>query len=421
MPRVGAVGWILCRHSIAALKDLLKTRRASSLATRLRLVIEDLGPTFVKLGQVLSTRPDILPDALAAELALLQDHARVVPFLDIRRRVEAELAAPLEELYAYFETEPLAQASIGQVHRAALMDGTEVIVKVRRPGVMATIDLDLRLLERTARIAERSSRVARSYDAAGLARRFAATLREECNYLIEGRNAEAIALALRDSPQVYVPAIAWGYTSLGVLTEMRVEGVKIDDLEALKALGVDRKMVAATFVDAYLTMVFGDGVFHADPHPGNVFVDSDGCVGFVDFGMTGEVAPVTIRSLGGVLLAIVGTDAVIMADALLSLGVAAPNLDRRRLEEDLGRLLSEYAHRPLDEMPVAEVLTKVMGIVRRHHLVLPPDLALLVKTVMMCEGVALQLDPGFLLVPRLLPFASRATYTETEGPQNQGG
>ncbi|MEI8337457.1 MAG: AarF/UbiB family protein [Actinomycetes bacterium] len=417
MPRVGAVGWILGRHSIAALKDLLKTRRASSLATRLRLAIEDLGPTFVKLGQVLSTRPDILPDALAAELALLQDHARVVAFVDIRRRVEAELAAPLEELYAYFETEPLAQASIGQVHRAALMDGTEVIVKVRRPGVMATIDLDLRLLDRTARIAERASRVARRYDAAGLARRFAATLREECNYLIEGKNAEAIALALRDSPHVYVPAIAWGYTSLGVLTEMRVDGVKIDDLEALEALGVDRKTVAATFVDAYLTMVFGDGVFHADPHPGNVFVDSDGCVGFVDFGMTGEVAPATIRSLGGVLLAIVGTDPVIMADALLSLGVAAPNLDRRRLEEDLGRLLSEYAHRPLDEMPVAEVLTKVMGIVRRHHLVLPPDLALLVKTVMMCEGVALHLDPGFLLVPRLLPFASRVTYTESDGPQ----
>ena len=215
------------------------------------------------------------------------------------------------------------------------------------------------------------------------------------------------ALALAGVPHVVVPGIDWERTTNGVLTEVRVAGAKVDDVVTLDQMGVDRRAVAVTFADAYLTMVFGRGFFHADPHPGNVFVDEEATVSFVDFGMTGEVDPVTERSLGGVLLAIVAADPVQMADALLGLGMMTRAVDRARLESDLGHLLERYAHRSLEEMPVAEVLGKVMGIVRRHRLTLPPDLALLVKTVMMCEGVALRLDPGFLLVPRLLPFAAR--------------
>jgi ubiquinone biosynthesis protein len=291
-----------------------------------------------------------------------------------------------------------------------------VVVKVRRPGVLDTIELDLGLLDRTARRAARVSRLARRYDLPGLARRFAETLRAECDYRLEGRNAEAIARALGQLPDVVVPQVDWQHTCESVLTEGRVEGVKIDDLDALERMGVDRAAVAVTFADLYLAMVFGDGFFHADPHPGNVFVDADGTVGLVDFGMTGRVEPATGTALGGVLVALVATDAHGMADALLGLGMATRTVDRPRLERDLGALLADYAHRPLDQLPVAEVLGRVMAVVRRHRLRLPPDLALLVKTVMMCEGVALRLDPGFLLVPRLLPYAARLTGGGPDAP-----
>lgn len=405
--RVRAVVAILVTNAFGTLGDLVRRRRGERLARRFRRMLEALGPTFIKLGQVLSTRPDILPDVVATELALLQDHAPIVRFAEIRTAVEAGLCATLEERYREFDPVPLAAASIGQVHAALLPDGTAVVVKVRRPEVRRTIDVDLRILERGARLLGRVSRLARRYDVVGLADRFATTLRLECDYVQEGRNAEVIAAALASVPNVVVPAIDWARTTDGVLTEMRVAGAKVDDIVTLDQMGVDRGAVAVTFADAYLTMVFGNGFFHADPHPGNVFVDEDATVSFVDFGMTGQVDPVTERALGGVLLSIVAADRVRMADSLLGLGMATRSVDRVRLEADLGHLLDRYAHRSLEEMPVAEVLGKVMGIVRRHRLTLPPDLALLVKTVMMCEGVALRLDPGFLLVPRLLPFASR--------------
>lgn len=379
-------------------------------------MLEDLGPTYIKLGQVLSTRPDLLPDVLAAELARLQDHAPAVDVGAIEAAVAAGLGRTVDEAYRTFERVPLAAASIGQVHAATLADGRAVVVKVRRPGVLATIDLDLGLLERSARRVARVSRVARRYDVVGLAARFAETLRQECDYRREGRNAEAIALALAPVPGVAVPAIDWDHTSDSVLTEVRIEGAKIDDLDALVAMGIDRARVAGTFADVYLTMVFGDGFFHADPHPGNVFVDADGTVGLVDFGMTGRVAPATGAALGGVLVALVATDASRMADALLGLGMATRAVDRPRLERDLAALLADYAHRPLEELPVAEVLGRVMAVVRRHRLTLPPDLALLVKTVMMCEGVALRLDPRFMLVPRLWPFAARLALGEPGPP-----
>ncbi|MFM7271935.1 MAG: ABC1 kinase family protein [Actinomycetes bacterium] len=411
---------VVARGLLGAVADLRRRPRGPALAQRTRCTIEQLGPTFIKLGQVLSTRPDLLPDRLAAELARLQDHAPVVSAPAIEAAVAAGLGAGPTTAFASFDLTPLAAASIGQVHAATLADGAAVVVKVRRPGVLDTIDLDLALLDRTARRVARVSRLARRYDVRGLADRFARTLRAECDYRLEGRNAEVIAAAVASLPGVVVPRIDWGHTCGSVLTEARVEGVKIDDLAALERMGVDRTVVAATFADLYLTMVFGDGFFHADPHPGNVFVAPDGTVGLVDFGMTGRVEPETRAALGGVLLALVATDARGLADALLGLGMATREVDRPRLERDLGALLADYAHRPLEELPVAEVLGRVMAVVRRHRLRLPADLALLVKTVMMCEGVALRLDPRFLLVPRLLPFAARLAADDSDGSASAG-
>jgi ubiquinone biosynthesis protein len=329
-----------------------------------------------------------------------------VPFADIEAAVEGTLGRPLPAVYAEFDEQPIAAASIGQVHAARLHDGTEVVVKVRRPGVVDQIEIDLDVMARASRVAGRVGALAR-YDPEGLAQEFATTLRGELDYLREAHNAEQLAAAFADDDRVHIPKVFREHTRAAVITEARVRGVKIDDLDALDRAGIDRVAVARAFADAYLSMVFVFRFFHADPHPGNVFVGEHGRIGFVDFGMVGEVTARTARGLGVVLVALTGTDAARMADGLLRLGVATSDADRPALERDLARLLERHAHVPLEELHVGPLLAEVMGVVRAHRLRLPSDLALLLKTVMMCEGVAAQLDPGFLLVPLLVPYASR--------------
>jgi ubiquinone biosynthesis protein len=374
---------------------------------QLRRLLEELGPTFMKLGQVLSTRPDLVPPAFEAELARLQDSAPTVPFDEIAAAVENSLGSRPRDAFREFDPVPLAAASIGQVHAATLHDGTDVVVKVRRPGVVDGIDLDLEVLERFASLVTRYSSLAARYDLSGLVREFETTLRSELDYTLEGQNAELIASGFEADDRVYVPRVFWELTRDDVITEARVRGMKVDDLRALDAAGVDRVDVARTFADAYLSMVFERGFFHADPHPGNVFVDAAGRVGFVDFGMVGRVAPHTGRGLGSVLLALVATDAARMADGLLRLGIACDDIDRPALERDLAHFLDRYANVPLEQLHLGPLLAEMMSVVRAHRLRLPSDLALLLKTVMMSEGVAAQLDPSFELVPLLVPYAAR--------------
>ena len=289
----------------------------------------------MKLGQVLSTRPDLIPPDYEAELARLQDAAPSVPAHDIVAAVESALGRPVREAFADFALVPLAAASIGQVHAATLRDGTDVVVKVRRPGVMEQVNVDLDLLDRLAAIAARRSAVAGRYNPVGLAREFGTTLLGELDYLNEGRNAELVATGFADDERVHVPRVFWDYTTVDVITEERIRGTKIDDMRALERRGVDRRSVARVFADAYLSMVFVHGFFHADPHPGNIFVESTQRVGLVDFGMVGRVGPDTRRGLGTILLALVASDASRMADGLLRLGIACENVNRPDLERDL--------------------------------------------------------------------------------------
>jgi len=415
------VGAVLVRHGLGALVDLLDmrvllphlhqppARARPPEPVRLRRALEQLGTTSMKLGQVLSTRPDLVPPAFETELALLQDAAPTVPYTEIAQAVEHALGTPLDAAFRRFEAVPIAAASIGQVHAATLPDGTDVIVKVRRPGVTERVNLDLNLLARAAEVAGRHSALARRYDAVGLAREFAETLRAELDYSREGRNAELVAAGFGGDERVHIPKVFWDHTRQDVITEERIRGTKVDDVRALDAAGLDRAVVARIFADAYLSMVFVRGFFHADPHPGNVFVESASRIGFVDFGMVGSVAPHTSRGLGTILLALVATDPSRMATGLLRLGVAYDDIDRPRLERDLAQLLARYGSVPLDQLRLGPLLTSVMGIVRAHRLRLPSDLALLLKTVIMCEGVAAQLDPSFQLVPLLVPYAARLT------------
>ncbi len=417
--RAAQIAQVLTRHGFGYLVDVaglahLVRRHEPDTAPgpeHLRRALEELGPTFVKLGQLLSTRADLVPPSYEAELTRLQDSAPPVPFARIVRSVEDALRRPIDEAFARFDRVPLAAASIGQVHAAALPDGSEVAVKVRRPDIIGEVDEDLELLGRLASFAQRRWRLADRYDPMGLAREFEATLRCELDYEHEGRNADRIRAELAEDSGVHVPRVYWDRTTTKVLTLERVAGRKITDVAGLVADGVDRPAVARRFCEMYLQMVFVSGFFHADPHPGNVFVQPDGALALVDYGMVGEVDDDTRRALGGVLIALALGDADGLAAAMADLGVAPPSSDAAALRDDLAEFMATYRHLSLQELQVRAILGDMLAVVRRHRLRLPHQLALLLKTVTTCEGVAQQVDAGFELLPVLLPYASKLQQT----------
>ncbi|MBI2942242.1 MAG: AarF/ABC1/UbiB kinase family protein [Chloroflexi bacterium] len=372
-----------------------------------RMALGELGATFIKLGQLLSTRADLLPPEYQAELARLQDAAPPVPTAIVRDTVVAELGRPIEAIFATFEPTPLAAASIGQVHAATLLSGREVVVKVRRPDVVEEVEVDLDILQNLAAVASRRWEFASQYDLVGLAQEFAQTLRNELDYLHEGRSAERFAASFARDPAIHIPPVFWEQTTSRVLTLERIRGIKISDLAALDAAHIDRQRLAEQATRIYLKMVFEDGFFHADPHPGNIFVEPDGRIGLIDFGMVGTVDARTREQLVDVLLAVTTRDADRLVDTLLELGVVRRRVNRDLLQRDLEHMVSRYYGRTLGEVPLGQLLTDALGVIRRHRLQLPPNLALLLKTMVMSEGLGEQLDPSFNLTTMLAPYAER--------------
>lgn len=377
------------------------------------MALEDLGPTFVKLGQLLSSRADVLPPAYQTELARLQDAAPPEPPGTFEAVIEAELGRPAGDVFARFDATPLAAASIGQAHAAALADGTEVVVKIRRPGAVAQIEVDLAVLETAANAATRWLAIARRTDVAGLVGELARTLRAELDYRVEAANAERFAANFASDPTVHVPAVRHEASSEQVITLERVDGVKVSDLAALDAAGVDRSALARKIVDVVLAMVFEHGFFNADPHPGNLFVQPDGRLGLVDFGMVGTLEPTTRTRLVGLFVATAAGDATSLAEELLGLGTATGPVDREGLTRDLSGLLGQVTSVPLGEVRLGPLLQAELAIVRRHRLRLPPELALLAKTAAMTEGLAGLLDPGFMLLSSFAPYAARLVVPNT--------
>lgn len=372
---------------------------------RLRLALEELGPTFIKLGQILSTRGDLLPQPYLDELAKLQDAAPPIPEEQVRTILREELGRPLEEVFAVFEMTPLASASIGQVHAATLLDGTDVVIKVRRPSVAEQVEDDLHILLELALKSTRHWEAARFYDILAIAQEFAQTLRAELDYLHEGRNLETIAENFADEPDIHIPTVYWATTTSRMLTLERIHGFKISNGEAIQAAGLDRAAIASRASRLLLTMMLEHGVFHADPHAGNVWVERDGTIALIDFGMVGTVDSAARGLLVQLMISMTRQDASQLADVLLQLGMASTRVDRNALRRDLQRLLARYLGRPLQDIKFSAYLSEVLEVLRWHHLRLAPDLALLVKTLGMAEGLAEQLYPPFDLMEVYVPFA----------------
>ncbi len=301
--------------------------RRGALAARpekLREMLEELGPTFVKLGQILSTRPDLVSPETQAELAKLQDSTPPVPVEEIRAVIEADLGKTTRELFKTFDETPLAVASIGQVHAATLHDGSDVVVKVLRPGVVERVELDLEILASMAARAARTWEWARRYDAPALVREFAETMRRELNYSLEACNAERFAQNFANDDRVHIPKVYRDYSSPRVLTLERIHGLKITDSEGIKRAGFDAHQGADTAVSAFLKMVFEDGVYHADPHPGNYFVEASDRIGLVDFGMVGILDDATLEGLMGMLQGLLSDQPERVVDALEDMGCTGP-------------------------------------------------------------------------------------------------
>ncbi|GAB2733385.1 ABC1 kinase family protein [Sinomonas soli] len=372
-----------------------------------RLALEELGPTFMKLGQILSTRPDLIPEAYQAELAKLQDAAPPVPAEAIRAVVREELGEDAFAAFSAFDDVPLASASIGQVHAARLADGTKVVVKVRKPGAVERIREDLEILHNVAVRASRAWPVLDQYNVVGLVGEFSRTLTKELDYLEEGRNAERFAANFAGDGRYRFPRVFWQTTTSRVLTLEFMEGLKINDVEALDAAGLDRRALADHSAAALAQMIFEDGFFHADPHPGNMFVEPDGRISIIDFGMVGEIDDKLRGDLGHLLIALARKDARRLARALEGMSLTGPVSDRARLAADVAEFIQLYDGVDLADVNIARMAQKLLGVVRRHRLLMPAEAAIVIKMMVMAEGLGRVLDPGFRLSRVLEPHVRR--------------
>ena len=376
-------------------------------AEHMRMALEDLGTTFVKLGQMLSTRPDLLAPEYITEFGKLQDQVPPVPYDQLAEVIRQELGSPPEDVFKSFNPRPLASASIGQVHGARLHDDTPVAVKIQRPGVGARVEEELEILSDLAHYAARHTEWGAEYDIEGWMDEFAFTLRNELDYSREAGNADRIGKNFEGDPRVHVPRIYWEYTTGKVLAMEEISGIKVSDFEALEKAGLDRGRIAENCAHIILTMAYDHGFFHADPHPGNMFVLPGEVVALLDYGMVGMIGDDLKSSLVRIFLALTRGDAGQLADEFLLLGIARRSIKRQAFRRDIERLIQLFSDKPLKEIMAANAFHEFMAIARRHRMQLPSDIIILFKVIAMSEGLGAGLNPQFKLMEFAKPYFER--------------
>jgi ubiquinone biosynthesis protein len=363
---------------------------------RVRRALEDAGGMFVKLGQVLSTRADLLPPAFVSELSRLQDHVAPVPRDQVQQMLESELGCPTTEAFAEFDWRPVAAASIGQAYRARLHDGEIVIVKVQRPGVAQSVERDLEVLVQLGRTLEARAPWAAENHVMDFVHEFADRLREELDFRIEARNAGQIASRLGESDLVEIPRVHGDLSTSKVLVMQWLDGVNVRDAERVDTLEVDRRKLAECLLRAFLQQVLGDGLFHSDPHPGNVMVLSDGHLGLIDFGATGTLDAVQQASLRQMLLAVSQRDAALLRQALLEVATVRQGFDDEQFERGLARFMAR--HLAPGTRPSAAMFTELLQLLFAYGVVLPAEYSTLFRSLVTLEGTLTTLCPGYLVM-----------------------
>jgi ubiquinone biosynthesis protein len=378
-----------------------------SRAEKVRMALEELGPTYIKLGQILSTRPDLVPVDFVQELAKLQDDVPAVPFSAIRPVIESELGQPLEVIFDFFNEEALASASIGQVYQAGFKNGELAAVKVQRPGIRSTVEVDLEIMLHLATLAEKNIEEFALYRPVKIVEEFAATMEKEMDYTIEASNLERMAADFLDDATIYIPKVYRETTTPRVLTMEFIDGIKVSQVQSLEESGLDLKEITRRGADICLKQVFDHGFFHADPHPGNIFILAGNVVCLLDFGMVGSVNRQTREDFVELVDSVVHGHEGRTAQVLLKITSWDSEPDIRELEKDVADFLGQYLYKPLKDIRIGKLLKQLLDLTTRHHLRIPPDTFMMLKALATLEGVATMLDPDFDIISRAEPFIRR--------------
>jgi len=384
-------------------KDLHRYNQAQ----RLRMAMEELGPTFIKLGQLLSTRPDVLPHVYTDEFRKLQDEVPALPAEEIKLQIQRQLGRPIEEICREFTDEPIAAASIAQVHHGFLHSGEEVVFKVRRPAIARTVETDIDIMMGLAQLIEQHIPAMAIYDPVGLVKEFRRTIRREMDFTREGHTIERFAANFADDPTMHIPKVYWEHSGETVLTLEYIRGIKISEFEELLAQGFDLKELAKRGATAFLKQVLDHGVFHGDPHPGNIFVLPDHVLCLLDFGMVGRLSPELKQQLIDLLEALLQRDVERIIAQLLYSGELTDEADLKNLRRDLHEFIEDYYDILLQDLRVGKLLTDFIEILTHHRIRFPADFMLLAKSLIAMEGLGRQLDPGFNMIDYMRPYVEQ--------------
>ncbi|HGJ67278.1 TPA: AarF/ABC1/UbiB kinase family protein [bacterium] len=408
---------VMVRNGFNGLIEALRLRRIyrkgkpstellmSPRAKRLRLALEELGPTFIKMGQMLSTRADIVPHDIFIELQKLQDQVPPVPSDKIKSEIESELKMSLDDIFVEFDNIPLASASIGQVHKARLKTGEKVAVKIQRPDLKKIVEDDLNILNTAAVLAERHIPEIRIYNPVDFVREFAKALRNELDYSLEARNMERFSHNFADDKSVYIPKVYWQFCTNRIITMEFVEGIKVTNINELQKKGYDIKRIARKGAEAYLKQIFIHRFFHGDPHPGNIYILPNEVIAFMDFGIVGRLTTAMTSKLNRLLISIARKDTEAIADAIIAISSIDENTSEEDLLADIAELADKYYDISIGQLSVETLIFDMTEISARHRLVLDKQLSLLGRVLAQIEGVGRQLDPDFDIVTLIQPFA----------------
>ncbi|MBX7183042.1 MAG: AarF/ABC1/UbiB kinase family protein [Bacteroidia bacterium] len=374
---------------------------------RIRLAAEELGPTFVKLAQVLSNRPDILPEALIKELEKLQDRVSPFPFEEAKVIIEREMGQPIDEVFDDFNPKPLASASIGQVHRARLKNGDEVVVKVQRPHIYDTIDRDLTILADIVRRADRYLKKQGMNNAQEMVETFTKSMMKELDYRNEARNIDRFRKYYKEYTNFYVPAAYREISTEKVLIIEFARGCKISDAKQLREWGLDPEKIAETGMDIYLTQIFEHGYFHADPHPGNVLVKQDGTICLIDFGMVGQIMPKDKKAFAGIFISMAQKDSREMALNFRRLAIKDEIHDMRAFEYDVNEIIEDFAYLDISESSIADFTLRIQKLMYDYQITIPPSVFLIFRAMAILEGIGKTIHPNFNTYDFIEPYGER--------------
>lgn len=412
--RYGPKRWRLFRlHRLSEAESITPL----SVPERLRLAFEELGPTFIKLGQILSTRPDLISTEWIEEFKKLRSHASVFPFSEVRTIIERDLNHPLERIFSTFDPVPFAAASIAQVHYATLQTGEAVVVKVQRPHIADIINTDLNLLMILTRLLEKHVVESRLYKPTELIREFARSIRREIDFTMEGANTDYFQRSFVENKNVKIPGVYWEFTNRRVLTLERIDGIPIDAIQKLEAGNLDRNQIAERLVDFFYEQIFSNGFFHADPHPGNLLVLADGRIGLVDFGMVGRMSGEMLQSICTWFVSILNRDVDRIVKTYVRMGILGDATNTAALKMEMTDFLDLYFNMPLARIRIGALLDEVFNASLRHQVHFPSALLMLGKTVVTIESVVMKLNPNFDLLTFSQPYVARLVLQQFEPKQ----